>query len=344
MWNVPEIEPLEERILLSAGVDYLWMGPVEVAQAPTAVVYTSGVVSGLAADADLDGDVDLDDFVVLKNNFGRAGVGFTEGDFTGDGVVDLLDVEPLKIHWGYDAADLPITPNPAGASYIDYSHLPLFTNGPDYNDPRQGNVGDCYFLGTLAAFAYSSPEVIRQAVRSLGDGTYVVRYYKLDGSEHVLRIDGDLPTNFTYAKLTPDGETWVALMEKAWANFRYGTDAYASIAAGWPEAVFLALANRVTETDWVYNFGSNLADYLADRLDADSPVTLVSQTTDVGRIVGNHVYAVIDVEYVGADTWITVYNPWGFDGRGSDDNTADGVLRLTLGQIQDSFRLVTATA
>ncbi|NLF29546.1 MAG: hypothetical protein GX591_01520 [Planctomycetes bacterium] len=59
-----------------------------------------------AGDADLDGDVDLDDFVILKYHFGSTGAGWGEGDFDGDGDVDLDDFVILKYHFG-SAAPAP---------------------------------------------------------------------------------------------------------------------------------------------------------------------------------------------------------------------------------------------
>ncbi|NLF30471.1 MAG: hypothetical protein GX591_06245 [Planctomycetes bacterium] len=49
-------------------------------------------------DADLDGDVDLDDFVIVKDNFGT-GSSWSEGDFDGDGDVDLDDFSILKLNY-----------------------------------------------------------------------------------------------------------------------------------------------------------------------------------------------------------------------------------------------------
>ena len=43
----------------------------------------------LGGDADLDGDVDLDDFVILKQNFGSSPATWGQGDFDGNGVDDL---------------------------------------------------------------------------------------------------------------------------------------------------------------------------------------------------------------------------------------------------------------
>ena len=55
----------------------------------------------LPGDADGDGDVDLDDFVALKNSFGTSGnATWAMGDFDGDGDVDLDDFVILKTNFG----------------------------------------------------------------------------------------------------------------------------------------------------------------------------------------------------------------------------------------------------
>ncbi len=56
---------------------------------------------GKPGDADGDGDVDLDDFVILKTNFGTpSGATTATGDFDGDGDVDLDDFVILKTNFG----------------------------------------------------------------------------------------------------------------------------------------------------------------------------------------------------------------------------------------------------
>ncbi len=64
--------------------------------------YEGAVAAGTPGDADGDGDVDLDDFAILKTNFGRTGAtaGAAEGDFDTDGDVDLDDFAILKTHFG----------------------------------------------------------------------------------------------------------------------------------------------------------------------------------------------------------------------------------------------------
>jgi hypothetical protein len=58
------------------------------------------VQQAIGGDCDLDGDVDLDDFVILKSNFGRDDAGWGDGDSDGDGDVDLDDFVILKGNFG----------------------------------------------------------------------------------------------------------------------------------------------------------------------------------------------------------------------------------------------------
>jgi hypothetical protein len=56
-------------------------------------------------DANLDGRVDLSDFLTLRRNFGSAGVGFEQGDFDFDGQVTLSDFLLLRSNFGSGASD-----------------------------------------------------------------------------------------------------------------------------------------------------------------------------------------------------------------------------------------------
>jgi len=68
------------------------------------VILNGGTLASIypAGDIDGDGDVDLDDFAILKANFGTAsGATRAQGDMNGDGVVDLDDFMVLKQNFGY---------------------------------------------------------------------------------------------------------------------------------------------------------------------------------------------------------------------------------------------------
>jgi hypothetical protein len=72
-------------------------------------------------DANGDGIVDLQDFGLLKDNFGiTQGATWAQGDFTGDGAIDLQDFGILKDHFGHTTGDNPVTavPEPATLSLL----------------------------------------------------------------------------------------------------------------------------------------------------------------------------------------------------------------------------------
>jgi len=75
------------------------------------LIYTN--LGSSFGDADLDGDVDLNDFVLLKINFGAGGAGWAQGDFNGDKDVDLDDFVLMKNNFGSAAV-----PEPAVAALL----------------------------------------------------------------------------------------------------------------------------------------------------------------------------------------------------------------------------------
>ena len=121
----------------------------------------------------------------------------------------------------------------------NYASAPLFgPAGPRKEDVDQGALGDCYFMARLGSVASSFPDYIRNSVAPLGDGSYVVRFWK-DASPHqatYVRVDADLWTNSAnrpaYAGVLAGGGSWVAIMEKAYAVARKDLVSYGSIEGG----------------------------------------------------------------------------------------------------------------
>lgn len=229
--------------------------------------------------------------------------------------------------------------------YQDFSSRPLFAGTPNYSDARQGYLGDCYFIASLASVADKDPRVIQQMIAPMGDGTFAVRFYR--GAQAVyVRVDGKLPSyggTPIYAGLGPGGQTWVALAEKAYAQFRCNQNSYVSLEGGWMGDVYRELTGAAV-TDLWFNYttpgiGTTLASYLA----AGHAVTAATKGPANVPFVGNHAYMVKSIETVGSETWVTVYNPWGVDGRSCvdgrswDTNPGDGLLRVTLGEFRSSF-------
>ena len=72
-------------------------------------VFSAGILPALPGDADVDGDVDRDDFLSMSAGFGQPGAVWTGGDFNGTGEVDCLDY----LAWKAGAAGGGGTPEPA---------------------------------------------------------------------------------------------------------------------------------------------------------------------------------------------------------------------------------------
>ena len=71
---------------------------------PDVGCYESTAPPVIPGDADRDGDVDLEDFVVLKKNFGATNATWSMGDFDGNGSVSLQDFVVLKQNFGSTSA------------------------------------------------------------------------------------------------------------------------------------------------------------------------------------------------------------------------------------------------
>jgi hypothetical protein len=61
------------------------------------------LLTPLAGDANLDGQVDINDLTVVLTNYGRTGATWNTGDFIGDGRVDINDLTIVLAHYGHTA-------------------------------------------------------------------------------------------------------------------------------------------------------------------------------------------------------------------------------------------------
>lgn len=226
--------------------------------------------------------------------------------------------------------------------YEDFSDRPLFSKtGPTVSDITQGNLGDCYLLSSLASVAKTQPEILRNSIVDLGDGTYGVQFHTAFGS-HFVHVDGKLPVdakgNLAFARLGGQQSTWVALYEKAYALDAGGNPSYSSIDSGYMGDVYesLGMANQgVFKTE---SSKSLMAELQAD-LAAGQAVTFATGAkiqTGV-PLVANHAYLVdsVTVNSKGLST-VRLKNPWGTDGAGNDGKN-DGYVTLTADQAFRAF-------
>jgi hypothetical protein len=233
------------------------------------------------------------------------------------------------------------------AYYTNFATKPLFADaGPTRNDVAQGGVGDCWYLAALSSIAGVNPNAIRQSVVDLGDGTYAVQFTRNNGSKAFVRVDADLPVGGSwgglfYANLGMQSSLWVAIMEKAYACFRYESTAVASygkIDGGWMDEAFADHGFASTGI-WNATDGTALLNQLKTQLSAGKAVTLATQGPALGAPIvdESHAYHVISVQTdAEGEMSVLLRNPWGVDGAGSDGND-DGYVRLTAAQAYASW-------
>jgi hypothetical protein len=200
----------------------------------------------------------------------------------------------------------------------------LFGSGPQYTDLYQGYLGDCYYLSTLGSIAQHAPAAIQNMFIANGDNTWTVRFYAGGAADYVT-VDNQLPTyggQLIFAGLGPQGKLWVALAEKAYAQWnetgkegRDGQNNYASIEGGWMDVVNTQVLNHAA-TD--YNVATTsdrnamIAALAANKAVTIGTINLPSDPYD--GLYGDHAYNV--VSYNASTGMFTLYNPWGIDQPG----------------------------
>jgi hypothetical protein len=206
----------------------------------------------------------------------------------------------------------------------------LFVNGAAYTDIRQGGLGDCYFLASLAETALRNPGAIQSMFIVNGDGTYTVRFMHGSKAEYVT-VDGQLPCD-SYGRLVFQGmgakatsttnELWAALAEKAYVQMNEcgwirpttwggGQNQYTAISGG---CMYMALNQITGQATVAYTSVSTTSGFNAfvTAFNAGKSICFGSKTSPASSsVVGNHAYAVVG--YSAKTQTVTLFNPWGLN-------------------------------
>ena len=106
---------------------------------------------------------------------------------------------------------------------MDTSAIPLFEHEPCLEDIRQGGLGDCYFLATMASVVETDPSIIKDMMRDNGD-TVTVRFYGQKGHPHYFNIKKSVPVSDDGKEPFAKGAYWVQYLEKAYTLMNAGTE------------------------------------------------------------------------------------------------------------------------
>lgn len=232
----------------------------------------------------------------------------------------------------------------------DRTRAPLFVKGADdvdevsINDIKQQNIGDCFFLASLAAVARHDPQRIRDMVEDHGNGTYTVTFKERvaytnppEYSDKPITVTGDWPGGLkgnghaAGADVTKQGtvEIWPLVFEKAFGQYLSTPNPYGTLdVVGTFEMGALAMemiTGRQVKTDGEMDLSQigvgkpiylgppakDFDEFLAD-FQAGKAITVAT-----GKYVGDsmqpsHGYAVNNVyRDSNGKAWVELYNPWG---------------------------------
>jgi hypothetical protein len=229
----------------------------------------------------------------------------------------------------------------------------LFVNGTAYTDIRQGQVGDCYFMASLAEAALRSPATITNMFVVNGDGTYTVKFFN-NGQAEFVTVDSYLPTNSSgyliYAgrgqHYTNSGnELWTALAEKAYVQANQfgwirpglpgnGQNSYSGIEGGYIYAALGHVTGSSTVAFASVTSGTSFST-LVTAFNNGKLIGFASKSSPAAGsgVVGSHAYAMVG--YNTSNQSVTLYNPWGPE---------YGTITLTWSQVGASFWYFDRTA
>jgi Calpain family cysteine protease len=146
------------------------------------------------------------------------------------------DVHELIGKW-FLGTDLPSTDHTGSEATYELQKGPLFAADgvPTYHDVNQGELGDCWFVATLAEVALQDPSAIRSMITNDHNGTYGVRFF-VDGHADYVTVNKELPvtndglefnngSTLKFANGANGDPLWAELVEKAFAQLNAEPDA-----------------------------------------------------------------------------------------------------------------------
>jgi hypothetical protein len=223
----------------------------------------------------------------------------------------------------------------ASGSYSNVSGNLFGSNGPSYLDVKQGQVGDCWLLSSLAEVAARDPQDITGMFTYKGTtvengvtvGLYSVRFYNSAGVAQYVTVDTELPDGGKLYDQASSGPLWVALAEKAYAEANGmgivttsdpHVDSYNALNGGDPAWALQAITGK-SANEYSINPTNLAAAWNAGQL----IVLYTGQTTASSYIVPDHAYAVVGYTASSSNPF-EVYNPWGTNSSGMALGTYNG--------------------
>jgi Ca2+-binding RTX toxin-like protein len=262
---------------------------------------------------------------------------------------DWLETEPQSPLWGQRQSSELFNLGPKEIGVNDWCANNWVVGGTRMVDVEQVGSGTCSFLASLASVARSGAFSLANRIRYLGNRDYGVTLFDgTEWTEQTVHFDGTYDTDVD-PESAQRGEYWTILFQRAYLQM-----------LGWPlnTAALIGLVgeskalNALTGEDStsmafpnsVNSFNSIEAALRASPRRNVVVATFPDELLDSPRLVGNHVYTVVDVgrDLLGRPGWIKIRNPWGIDDlNGGTDGVNDGFITMPWSALINDVKWVT---
>lgn len=202
-------------------------------------------------------------------------------------------------------------------------------------DPRQGALGDCYFIAALASVAWAKPYIIVNATKpsasdNEGSPFHRVAFYQ-NKKQETVEVSERIPLYETtdsviYASSANQREIWPAIMEKAYVKWRTGNKTdypnYPFIAGGYAPNACAELIGGTAYSKIHSSVSENaLMQFIKSNCDSYCTINPMVAGTygsspsgcnySKAGIVQSHAYSILGYEKYRNDYYVILRNPWG---------------------------------
>lgn len=250
---------------------------------------------------------------------------------------DKFDESQSKMNADDQIKSDPPLPGITGIKYQDKNYG-LFEKGKkdsheiDSNDIKQGQLGNCYYLSTIASIAKIHPDYFKGIIKQVPgkENYYQVTFFIQELKEKEFKkydvfVDNDIPVvDFSpYFAGKGDDELWVILLEKALAKLFGG---YQSIESGSPEFAFGLLTGKIIQRININEFKDEDITLKLEGSKNSKPIIFTSKASATTPVFSNHAYYFESI----LNGLINLGNPHG----------KDHLNNLTLSSIRANFETI----
>eukprot|EP00792_Barthelona_sp_PAP020_P006958 TRINITY_DN3092_c0_g1_i3.p1 TRINITY_DN3092_c0_g1~~TRINITY_DN3092_c0_g1_i3.p1 ORF type:complete len:1888 (+),score=543.64 TRINITY_DN3092_c0_g1_i3:247-5664(+) len=208
----------------------------------------------------------------------------------------------------------------------------VYTDYPDYNDVKQGEIGDCYLISSIATIAYHphGKELIDDIIcySNVEKGIFLIKLYHNFRPQFFI-VDSILPYGgLKYGRSRKIEEMWVSILEKSFAMLN---GSYSNIGNGGSASLgYFAFIRSISDCIFTKDIvsDSDMRELLLQLMiyakqnnsvmfSVSSPNKGQGDRSKSSGIVDGHAFSLLDVatDVKGSDgklhTLVKIRNPWG---------------------------------